>query len=88
MHPSLELKGLGGGYGRMSPGTNSKRENSSYEFDKLAGFGIKKTLAYSAVDALQLWVSGVFFSAMMCHFCTIQMLVFVQLSSYPLAAES
>jgi hypothetical protein len=49
----------------MSPGTNSKREKSSYEFDKLAGFGIKKTLAYSAVDALQLWVSSAFIAAML-----------------------
>jgi hypothetical protein len=58
----------------MSPGTNSKRENSSYEFDKLAGFGIKKTLAYSAVDALQLWVSSVFIAVMLCSVTFVQYL--------------
>ena len=52
------LKGLGGAHGKVMPGKNSKRGNLSYEFDQLAGFGIKKTLAYSAADALQLWVSN------------------------------
>ena len=54
----LEMQGLGGANGRILPVTISRRDNSSYEFDKLAAFGVKKTLAYGAVDALQLWVGN------------------------------
>ena len=54
----LGLKGIGGAHGRVLPITHSRRGNSFYEFDQLAAFGIKKTLAYGAADALQLWVSN------------------------------
>ena len=46
-----------GPYSKDSIVTAGTREECSYEFNKVATYGIRKVLKYSTVDAVTLWVS-------------------------------